>query len=325
MRHDVISARSPQSQAPSTVEGVLPAGVARRQNRTSRTTRRSLALMAPAGAFLALLCIYPLEELVRMSLSEVRSAQLLDRQWRFVGLSNFRQTISDRDFAMAVTNTLLLMAVVVSITLVGGVVSAFVLQRKTRTNQGIQALMVFLWALPPLVSASIWKFLLSGDGLLPEVLVRLGVVDTPPAPLADSGWALLAVAVAIAWTGVAFASLTMRAGLLGLDRHQVEAAAIDGGSRWQITRYVILPALRPAILVQALLAMIYAFRIFDYPYVMTSGGPGTASTTLPYLAYKQSFGELEFGIGAASAVVSVLFVLGFASVYLWLIREEESG
>lgn len=322
MSRDVVDARATEPTGKRVPSEAAPATGRRRRSRVTWSTRRSVALMAPAGAFLVVFCVYPLEELVRMSLSEVQSAQLLDRQWRFVGLDNFRETVLDRDFAQAVTNTLLLMVVVVSITLVGGVASAFVLQRRTRVNQGIQALMVFLWALPPLVSASIWKFLLSGDGLLPMLLVRLGVADSPPTPLADAGWALLVVAVAISWTGVAFASLTMRAGLLGLDRYQVEAAALDGASRRQIARYVVLPALRPAILVQALLAMIYAFRIFDYPFVMTSGGPGTASTTLPYLAYKQSFAQLSFGTGAATAVISVAFVLGFAMIYLWLIREE---
>lgn len=286
--------------------------------------RRSLILLAPAGLFLAVFCLYPLEELIRMSVSEVHSAQLLDSRWNFVGLANYEATIRGHEFAATVTNTLVLMLVVVLITVFGGIASAFILQRRTKTNQAVQALMVFLWALPPLVTASVWKFLLSGDGLFPAVTQRLGLTETPLAPLVDPNWALLAVAIVIAWVGVTFASLIMRAGLLGVDRSQLEAADVDGASRWQTIRYVILPALRPAILVQALLAVIYAFRVFDYPYVMTSGGPGTSSTTLPYLAYKQSFGALQFGEGAATAVMSVVVVILLALVYVLLIREEDA-
>jgi multiple sugar transport system permease protein len=290
-----------------------------------RSTRLQLMLLAPAGLFLAVFCFYPLEELVRMSLSSVHSGELVFSSWQFVGLDNYRETLESADFTMAFVNTLVLMVVVVTITLVGGITSAVVLQRSTPGNQALQALIVFLWALPPLVTASVWKFLLSGDGLIATVLTKVGITSEPPTFLTEPSWALLTVAVAISWTGVAFASLVMRAGLLGVDRNQIEAAALDGANRRQVAIHVLLPALRPAIMVQALLAMIYAFRVFDYQFIMTSGGPGNSTTTLPYLAYKQSFGALNFGVGAATAVITVVMVVLFSLVYLWLIRAEESA
>lgn len=310
----------------SLVRGSSRSGTPRvRRSYSARLARRrSMILMAPAAVFLAVFCLYPLEELVRMSVSKVHSAELLDSTWKSAGFANYSETIRANGFTAIVVNTVVLMLVVVLITVFGGVASAFILQRRTKTNQAVQGLMVFLWALPPLVTASVWKFLLSGDGLFPALSEGVGLTETPPTPLVDPNFALLAVAVVIAWVGVTFASLIMRAGLLGVDRSQLEAADVDGVSRWQSIRFIILPALRPAILVQALLAVIYAFRVFDYPFIMTSGGPGTASTTLPYLAYKQSFGALEFGEGAATAVMSVIVVIVLAVVYVFLIREEDA-
>jgi multiple sugar transport system permease protein len=91
----------------------------------------------------------------------------------------------------------------------------------------------------------------------------------------------------------------------------------------QIILHIIMPQLRPVMLVLGVVTTVYAFRSFDFIYIMTSGGPGTISTTLPYLAYREAFQAYQYSVGAATAVIAVLIVLGMAVVYLRQVRSEQ--
>jgi multiple sugar transport system permease protein len=183
---------------------------------------------------------------------------------------------------------------------------------------------VFVWALPPVVNGSVWKFLLGDAGLVNVVLLGAGLRDTPVPFLYDQYWALLAVAFVNSWAVVPFNALVFRAALMNIPPETFEAAALDGADRWQEIRHIMLAAVRPTTLVLLVLTIVYAFRSFDFIYVMTYGGPGTATNTLPFLGYLQAFVRFDFGLGSATSVVTVLFVLVLAAVYARSIRREES-
>lgn len=279
----------------------------------------------PAVVFVLVLSAWPLVKLVQMSLSEVGVSEIATGSWKWVGLQNYRDLLTGDVFLPVLRTTALLMVICTVSTVLGGLFNAAVLERDTRTNLVVQGLLVFMWALPPLVIGFVWKFLLASDGPAPALLgaVGIGVGPTgPQSPLTSETTALLSVAGVVSWVGAAFASLIFRAGILGVDRSQVEAAGMDGAGTWQVFRYITAPALRPVIAVQALLTTIYVFRSFDLVYVMTSGGPGRATTTLPYLAYKQSFGTLDFSLGSATAVVCLAFVAIFAIFYIHVTSKE---
>jgi multiple sugar transport system permease protein len=122
---------------------------------------------------------------------------------------------------------------------------------------------------------------------------------------------------------VPFATIVYRAALLDVPRELIEAAAVDGAVPGQIIRHIILPMLRPVMIVLAVITVVYAFRSFDFIYIMTSGGPGTVSTTLPFLAYRLAFQSYRYSLGAATAIVTVAIVLVLAMVYLRQVRQEE--
>jgi len=124
------------------------------------------------------------------------------------------------------------------------------------------------------------------------------------------------------WVTVPFAAVVFRAGLMDLPMEVLEAAEIDGAGRWQSFWRITLPLLRPVVLVLAVLIVVYAFRSFDLLYAMTQGGPGTSSTTLPYLAYKEAFQQFDFSTGAAVAVISLMIVSVLAAVYVRVSHRE---
>lgn len=271
--------------------------------------------------FVAVFGIYPLLELFRMSVSTVGFANILDNRWPFVGFDNFSTLFDSPTFSEALTNTLIFVTLVVSISVVGGMAAALALRAATLPRRLTLALLVFVWTLPPVVSGSVWRFLFSSEGVVNEAISRTHIHE-PVFWLSDPSLSLYSVAFVNAWAALPFAALVLRAGLMGIPPQTMEAAAVDGASGWRTFWYVTLPQLRPVVLVLIVLITVYAFRSFDFIFIMTLGGPGTSSTTLPYLAYQQAFTLGFFDLGAAVAVIAGLFVAVTAAFYVRLTRRE---
>lgn len=290
-----------------------------RRGRGRRSRRGYFAL--PGAGYLILFAIYPLYQLVAMSLTDVTSANVLGT-WEWNNYENFAATARDSGFSASVTNTLILVACLLLIGLGGGMVAALVLQRNTFLTSLTLGFMIFVWALPPVVSGNLWKFLLSADGVVNSVLLGLGAVDSPVLWLVDERLSLMSVVLISAWTILPFATLVIRAALLDVSQDLLEAAAIDGAGSFKRFRYITIPHIQPTLWVLAVLLVVSAFRSFDLIYVTTAGGPGTATHTLPFLAYRQAFRTFQFGLGAATSVLALCIVLGLALVYGWIQREE---
>ena len=304
-----------------------PAGVAgpgtTRKRRLPSNRRKQLAFIIPAAVFLAIFSFYPMLQLLRMSVSAVSSATL-NQPWNFIGFDNFTKGAEQGDLGTAFGNTTIFVLMVTVIGLIGGLVAAILLSSSTRGAAFVLGLMVFIWALPPVVNGSVWKFLLGDSGLFNSVLTGLGLTQSAVPFLYDERFALMSVAIVNSWAVIPFNALVFRAAILGIPIETFEAARIDGASRWQEIRHMIVPAVRPTTLVLAVLTIVYAFRSFDFIYVMTYGGPGTATNTLPFLSYLQAFVRYDFGLGAATAVISVLLVLVLAFIYARSVRSEEA-
>lgn len=287
-----------------------------------RRARRHLLFLAPAAVFLAVFAVYPLIQLVRMALSDVR-VSTLGGGWDFVGLANVIRNFGDGAFGGVILNTVVFVGIVTVLGLVGGFAAAILLAPSGRWPGLILALMVFVWALPPVVNGSVWKFLLGGQGLFNTVLADLGLISTAIPFLFDDRIALASVALVNSWVVVPFNALVYRAAIIGIPGELFEAARVDGASRWQEIRHVIAPSVRPTTLILTVLTVVYGFRSFDFIYVMTFGGPGTATTTLPFLGYVQAFVRFDFGLGASTALIAVLMVLVLAVLYARSVRKEE--
>lgn len=288
--------------------------------RRLRRDRRWLYLL-PAAIFLGALSLYPLVQLVRLSLSEVE-VRNLNGDWEFVGLQNFIDGFTNGTLTDSLGRTIVFVAIVTTIGLVGGIGAAVALRGNNRLSVTLLAIMVFIWALPPVVTGSVWKFLMAETGLINASLTAAGL---PPVPfLYDERFALAAVAVVNSWAVIPFNTLVFRAAILNIPGEIFEAAQLDGARPRHEFWNIIVPSLRPATLVLAILTIVYAFRSFDFVYVMTRGGPGVSTQTLPYMSFQQAFVGYDFSTGAATALVAVLVVLVLAVVYARNVLKEES-
>lgn len=303
------------SHTPTTLSKIAPV-------RPDKKSNKRMFFILPAAIFLAVFSIYPLFQLTRMSLSRVTAATL-NQTWEFIGFDNFVAGFTSGDTQSAMIRTGIFVVAVTLAGMVLGLAAAISLRTSGRWSAILLAIMVFCWALPPVVNGSVWKFLLGDAGFFNTILKSLHLIDSSIPFLYDQYWALASVAFVNSWAVIPFNALVFRAALMGIDPEVFEAANLDGASKWDEIRHIMLPAAKPTTLVLFVLTVVYAFRSFDFIYVMTYGGPGTATNTLPFLGYLQAFVRYDFGLGSATSIFTVLFVLVLAVVYARSIRKEE--
>lgn len=288
------------------------AGRAPARRCSRRPQRVPIVFVVPMVLFLAVFVGYPMVQLVRMSVSEVNPATILGH-WPFVGLRNFTTLYHDPDFAATVRRTVVFGAVVLVVGLLGGMVAALALQKKSKLASVTYATMVLVWSLPAIVNGATWKYMLNAGGTINQLLslMHLGPVYF----LVDGNMPLLSVAFVAGRVSVPFATIVFRSALLEIPVEYFEAAQVDGASRAQQFRYITFPHIASTVYVVSILLLSYAVRSFDFTYTITSGGPGEASTTLPFLGYLSAFTEFNYSGGAAIAVITIIAVLLFALPY----------
>ncbi len=286
--------------------------------------RRTLAklpvgFLVPAVVLLAAFALYPLIVLIRMAFSDVGPTNIVG-VWNWVGFANFGSVLVLPELWASLLRTAQVCVVLLASNLVLGFLVASILSTTGRITNVVLNVMVFVWALPPIVSGSVWKFLLDDSGAINSVL---GVVGLGPVNwLSSPTLALWTVGAVVAWAALPFSALILRGGLLAISPDVIEAAAIDGAGYWKTQLLIVLPLLRPTMWILGILTVLYAFKSFDFFYVLTQGGPGTATNTLPVLSYYTAFSTYDMSTGATIAVISMLLVALLAIPYVRSIGTE---
>lgn len=240
----------------------------------------------------------------------------------FVGLANYRRMLTDTAFHNALWNTLLWTVVAVVVPTGVGLVLAIVLERLGRIGRGLKSLYFFPIALSLVIVGQVWFWIYQPTtGLLNLVLRAVGLESLARAWLANPDTALWAVMIAWSWQQVALAMILFLAGLTGIPSDVLEAGRVDGASRWQEIRHLVLPMLRPAGVIVIALTMINALRSFDIVYIMTQGGPFRSSDTLALMMYREAFRTYNMGYGSAIAVAIFMTTAVVVLVYFWRVRK----
>jgi multiple sugar transport system permease protein len=272
----------------------------------------------------AVLIFVPMAQSLFLSLHRV-STLTLRTEW--IGLANYRALLADREFWTAFVNTLVWTAGAVTLQLVLGVGMALLLNGRLVARSAARGLVLFPYLLPTAVAVLVWRWLFNDlYGLINQVLMATGLVSAPVAWLSQSHTAMAAVILVGAWKFFPFVVLAVLARLQSIPETLYEAARIDGASRWAQFWDVTLPQLAGVLAVVVLLRSIWDFKEFDLIYLMTGGGPGISTETLPILVYREAFQLLNFGRGAAVAVLMFGFMLLFFALHVWGTgRAEASG
>ncbi len=281
-----------------------------------------LALVAPAVLLFAALIFYPMAQSVFLSLHRV-STLTLRTQW--VGLANFQSLLADPAFLTSFLNTLIWTCSAVTLQVTLGVGAALLLNGRLVGRSAARGLLLFPYLLPTAVAVLVWRWLFNDlYGLVNHALMAAGLIDQPVAWLSRSPNAMITVILVGTWKFFPFVVIAVLARLQSIPETLYEAARIDGASRWAQFWDITLPQLAGVLAVVVLLRSIWDFKEFDLIYLMTGGGPGISTQTLPILVYREAFQLLNFGRGAAVAVMMFAFMLLFFALHVWGTRRIEA-
>jgi multiple sugar transport system permease protein len=275
--------------------------------------RQAMPFLLPALAVLCLVSLYPLIQGVSRVFYAYRA---LTRQDVFVGLENFKLLVQDPTFVRALSNSLVWVITSVGMMfLLSYGLATMLNSQHLRFRRTFRAITLVPWALPGVVISLTWRYIFLSDGPLNAFLASLGVAH-PPSWLTNPDLALWTCIIANVWMQIPFVTIMLLAGLQSVDRQIIEAAAIDGANYLQAQLRVILPSIKKVVLIVLTLETIWTFNSFDIVFVLTKGGPGSSSITLPLYAYQNAFMYYQAGYGAAIGVIILLVLLAAVVLYI---------
>jgi len=270
--------------------------------------------VVPALTAFALMILYPFLQSLWMSLNEYT---LMTPEPVFVGLANFRTIIEEGRIGGTLVVTAMFVVLATTATVGLGLIWALIVNQRLAGIALLRSVSLVPWVLPSVVTASIWAWILNGNyGLLNALLLTLGVIRQPVVWLADGTGAMLAIVVAKTWTSVPVAMLFFLAALQSVEREQVEAARLDGATNARLVRHVVIPHIRPTVIVVVVLQAMGNLQTFDVIYALTGGGPVRATTVLSIEVYRQAFQNWDTGIACAIGVIWLLTIAPLALAYL---------
>jgi sorbitol/mannitol transport system permease protein len=228
----------------------------------------------------------------------------------FGGLSNYAEVLSDPRMRAAMWNTVVMVTSSVFLSLVIGTGLALLLNRKFFGRGIVRTLLITPFLIMPMASSLMWKHLIYNPdyGMFNGFLAWLGQTFgfDAPQPVWVSAAPMAAIVVTLTWTWTPFMMLITLAGLQSQDSDITEAATVDGAGAWKQFRFLTLPHLRQYLELATVLGIIYLLNTYDQVFAITQGGPGSATTNLPYEIYLTAFRKYDYGEAAAAGVIIVI-------------------
>lgn len=286
----------------------------------ARERRTGWILLAPALLILAFVYAYPIGRSFWLSLFTQNLGTEL--QPVFTGLSNYGRMVQDGRFWQTIGNTMVFTVSSLILELILGMGIALVLNQAFRGRGSVRTISIIPWALPTALIATTWAWIFNDQfGVLNDLLMRLGIIDTGINWLGSPAQAMMAVVAADVWKTTSFVAILLLAGLQSISNDLYEAHAMDGATPWQSFRQITLPMLMPQILIATLFRFAQAFGIFDLIQVMTGGGPGGATETVSIYIYATVMRYLDFGYGAALVVITFLILIAVVALAAFLLSK----
>ncbi len=273
------------------------------------------ALLSPAVLVTLTIVFLPMLQAGWMSLHDYVLFRPNDID--FVWFDNFIAALGDEVFWISAWHTLIWIGLTVPLQMLLGLATALLLNQRFWWRPIARALVIIPWALPSVVIALMWTWLYDANyGVLNEFLLRFDLVQDTVPWLADPDTALYAIVLTLTWQGFPFFAVMILAGLQSIPATYYEAAAIDGAGPWRKFWHITLPGISGVLMTAVLLRVIWVANSIDVIFVMTEGGPGYATYTLPLYAFIKARANQDYGYGSALAVMFTLLLIAFVVLYL---------
>lgn len=292
---------------------------------TRKRRRRSpvaWAMQLPGFVVLGLVVVFPLIYSINLSLRKY-SLVIPGRTGQWAGLENYRKLLHDSEFGAALITTTIFVVAAVTLEAVLGTFVGILLDRLVRLRRTVTSILLLPMIVTPLIVGLMFNFAFNAQfGYVTWALNLVGLESK--GGLLNRGPTALAVLILVdVWEWLPFIALMVMSGLRALPSSPFEAASIDGASTWQTYRYIMLPMLKPVLGVAILFRATEAIREFDKVYVLTGGGPGSATTVNDLYQYRVSFLNWDLSYGAALGMTTFVAVLLICAVVYRIITRME--
>jgi multiple sugar transport system permease protein len=301
-------------------EAATPPRRAAARRRLWHRQRTGFLFTLPALIVMAAVLAYPILWTLKLSFQSLN--MLRPGENRFVGFDNYVTLFGSDEFVNAFLISVGFVIATITLELVFGFAIALLLNQGFRGSSKFRLIFTLPLLMAPAVAALQFRFLFADQyGAINAVLGAVGIQG--PVWLVNEWTARLAILLSNLWLATPFVVLVLLAGMANLPEEPFEAARLDGASAVQQFRYLMLPMLRPAILIILVIRLADAFRIFDLVYILTGSGPGRSTDVLSTYIYRESFVRANFSLGAAASFVLVTVVAIVSLVCVRLLRPRD--
>lgn len=201
--------------------------------------------------------------------------------------------------------------------------AAVLLNRQFRTRSFIRTAFYLPVIISLVVASVVWGQMLQYDGFINEVLIRIGLESITEDWLGNVWTSFPAIILLTQWQAIGYCAIIYLAGLQAIPQDMYEAAEIEGARGWSLFRFITLPMLMPAVTIVLFLTVVGSLKLFDLPYILTNGGPGTSSYTLFLAVYNAAFKDNNYGYATAGGIVLAVFIVIVSIVQLSATRRKE--
>jgi raffinose/stachyose/melibiose transport system permease protein len=313
-----VAVSRPSAAAPALNAGAIGVGAPSRRTGDGRLATLVLFL-PPALLLFTLFVVLPIGEAAWYSGFNWNG---FGRPTNWIGFDNYRFVFESRAFGLAFRNNILIIAVSLLVQLPLALTLALMLADKFRGAVALRMLFFLPYVLAEIATGLIFSFVYDGDyGLLASVYRMFGA--QAPHLLASPQTSMLAILIVIVWKYFGFHMMLFIAALQSIDRNLIEAARIDGASRTQMLRFVIIPLLYPTIRLSVFFAVVGSLQLFDLVMPLTRGGPADSSNTMVSFLYNFGITRMRVGFGSAVGVILFVICVTFAFTYKrWFMRDD---
>jgi multiple sugar transport system permease protein len=283
----------------------------------------SWLFLLPTMVFMSLTALFPLLYSVYLSFFKLK-INMPNQKPVFIGLANYIRMFQDKLLATSTVNTALFAIVSVALEVILGLMIAMVICSDKRWARGITSLFMIPMIMAPVAVGTLWRMMLDpSTGIINYFLHFFGIGEITW--LGSPGTAMFSVIMANVWQLTPWVTVICVAGLKSMPLDCIQAAIVDGATPQQIFWKIVLPLMKPVLVIVLMIRFIDAFKVFDTIYVMTNGGPGASTEMLPDYIYKQGLKYFDAGYTAALAIVFVLIMTLCTLLFLkWRKKEEEN-
>ena len=282
-----------------------------------------IAFLIPALILMSILIVYPLVNAVYLSFQR----QLIyEAKGVFIGLKNYISILAEPAFWQALKLSVIWTFTTIAGQVVIGVAAALILHEEFKGRGLARALVMLPFFMPTVAVTLMWKWLLNEQyGIVNHILRSMHLIDKPVSWLGTSSLAMITIVLIAIWRFFPFVTINVLSRLQTIQQELYEAASVDGANSWRKFWSITFPEIRGVLVVVILLRSLFMFNKVDIILLLTKGGPGTSTLTLPVQAYSYAFEGMQLGRGAANAVIQFFIVLAFIIVYMKTTKRAQEG